>query len=64
MNVEKITDRIRAEFDEMPGLVLTMRQASRFFGLDREMTQSVVDRLVEAAYLRKTRDGSLVKTTR
>lgn len=64
MNVEKVTERIRAEFDEMPGLVLTLPQASRFFGLDHEMTQSVIDRLVRAAYLKKTSDGSLVRSTR
>ncbi len=64
MNVERVTERIRAEFDEMPGLVLTLPQASRFFGLDHEMTQSVIDRLVGAAYLKKTSDGSLVRSTR
>ncbi len=64
MNVERVTERIRAEFDEMPGMVLTVRQASRFFGLDEAMTQSVIDRLVTAAYLRRTRDGSLVRAAR
>ena len=34
------------------------------FGLDHEMTQSVIDRLVGAAYLKKTSDGSLVRSTR
>ncbi|MGE3959162.1 MAG: hypothetical protein AB7H96_20780 [Vicinamibacterales bacterium] len=64
MNVENVTERIRAEFEEMPGLALTMPQASRFFGLDREMTQSVIERLVGSAYLKKTSDGSLVRATR
>jgi hypothetical protein len=64
MNVEKIAERIRAEFDEMPGLVLTMPQASRFFGLDHDVTRSVIDRLVGSAYLRKTTDGSVVRSTR
>jgi hypothetical protein len=63
MNVESVTERVRAEFDEMPGLVLTVRQASRFFGLDQETAQSVIDRLVGSAYLRKTGDGSLVRST-
>ena len=31
MNVEKLAERIRAEFDEMPGLVLTLQQV---MGLD------------------------------
>lgn len=64
MNVDKVAERIRAEFDEMPELMLTPAQASRFFGLDQEMTQSVMDRLVGADYLRRTRDGSLVRATR
>ena len=64
MNVETITARVRAEFDEMPGLVLTVPQASRFFGLDHEMTQSVIERLVGSAYLRKTTEGALMRTTR
>ena len=64
MNVERVTERVRAEFDEMPGLILTMPQASKFFGLDHEMTQSVIGRLVGSAYLKKTSDGSLVRSTR
>jgi len=64
MNVEKLTARVRAEFDEMPGLALTVPQASRFFGLDHEMTESVIERLVSADYLRKTRAGTLVRSTR
>jgi hypothetical protein len=64
MNVETITARVRAEFDEMPGLVLTIPQASKFFGLDHEMTQSVIERLVGSAYLRRTSEGVLMKTAR
>jgi hypothetical protein len=48
MSVEQVTARIRAEFDEVPGLVLTVPQASKFFGLDHEMTQSVIERLVDS----------------
>jgi hypothetical protein len=64
MNEEKVVERIRAEFDEMPGMILTMPQASRFFGLDRDMTRSVLDRLVSVAYLRWTRDGAVTRATR
>ncbi len=64
MDVDQVAERIRAEFDEMPELVLTPAQASRFFGLDRETTQSVMDRLVGDDYLRRTPDGALVKATR
>ena len=64
MNFDRVTERIRAEFNEMPELMLTPAQASRFFGLDQEITQSVMDRLLGAAFLRRTREGSLVKATR
>jgi hypothetical protein len=61
MNVEKLAERIRAEFDEVPGLVLTLKQASRFFDLDHEMTCSVMERLVGTAYLRWTTGGALAR---
>jgi len=59
MNVEKLVERIRAEFDEMPGMVLTMRQASKFFGVDQELMRSVADRLVASEHLRLTRTGEI-----
>jgi hypothetical protein len=61
MSVEKLAERIRAEFDEMPELVLTLQQASRFFGLDYEMTRSVMERLVGTAHLRWTSGGALAR---
>jgi len=61
MNVEKLAERIRAEFEEMPGLVLTLQQASRFFGLEHEVTRSVMERLVGNAYLRWTSGGALAR---
>jgi len=65
MNVERLADRVRAEFEEMPELVLTVPQAARFFGLDDERTaRSVFERLVGASYLRWTTSGALARTTR
>src|SRR6185436_13601196 len=37
MNVEVMAERVRAEFEEMPGMMLTMPQASRLFGLEHEV---------------------------
>ena len=62
MNVENVVERIRAEFEEMPGLILTMPQASRFFGIDQDLTRSVMDQLVSSAYLRWTRGGAVART--
>jgi hypothetical protein len=61
MNVEVFADRVRAEFEEMPGMTLTMPQASRLFGLDTDMCRAIVDRLVRASYLRWTRAGAVTR---
>jgi len=39
--------RIRAEFAEMPGLKLTLPQASRLFNVDAARCERALDRLVE-----------------
>jgi hypothetical protein len=52
MNVDAAADRVRAEFVEMPGLALTVRQASRLFGLEQDVCRQVVDRLIGANFLR------------
>jgi hypothetical protein len=46
----------------MPGMTLTVAQASKLFGLDHEVCRSVVERLVGAAYLRWTRSGRLTRS--
>jgi hypothetical protein len=40
-----------AEYDEMPGLCLMLRQAERLFGLDRERCVDVLDALVAVGFL-------------
>lgn len=59
MNVDAETARVRAEFDEMPGMTLTMPQASRLFGLDHEVCRTILDRLVRTSYLRWTPSGAV-----
>jgi DNA-binding IclR family transcriptional regulator len=48
--------RIRAEFREMPGLRLTLAQASRFFHLERSECERLLSDLVRCGELRS--DGS------
>jgi hypothetical protein len=43
--------RIRAEFDEMPGLKLTLPQASRLFQLEAVRCEQVLGSLVDAGQL-------------
>ena len=62
MTLDNVEARVRAEFDEMPGLRLTITQASRLFGLDRDLCRTVVDRLVRVEYLRHTDGGAVTRT--
>lgn len=59
MNVDSLTKRVLAEFEEMPGLTLTRHQASKLFGLEPELCRVVLDSLVDLAYLRQTTSGSV-----
>jgi hypothetical protein len=61
MNVDAVAERVRSEFEEMPGMRLTMPQASKLFGLERDDCQRIVDRLVKNSYLRWTRDGAVTR---
>lgn len=57
-----LLDRVRSEFREMPGLCLTRRQARRLWALDGGVCDRVIDALVEEGFLRRTRDGSVVRS--
>ncbi len=60
MNVENIAERVRAEFEEMPGMTLTMPQASRLFGLKDDVCRTIVEQLVKSEYLKWTQSGAAV----
>jgi hypothetical protein len=62
MELEHLLHRIRGEFREMPGLRLTMAQAMRLWGLDRESCERAVDALVGRSFLRQTATGVIVRT--
>jgi hypothetical protein len=61
MDSELIVRRVREEFREMPGLRLTIAQASRLWGLEREMCRTVIDSLVASAFLRWTAGGAVTR---
>ena len=61
MNVKRAEDRVRAEFEEMPGLTLTVRQASRLFGLEHDVCHVIVERLIESEFLRRTQNGAITR---
>jgi hypothetical protein len=56
-----LASRVRAEFVEMPGLRLTLPQASRLWGLELPACRDVIDVLVRAAFLRWTSAGAVAR---
>lgn len=56
-----LVDRVRGEFNEMPGLNLTMEQAAKLWGMDLTACRQVIDALVESSFLRWTSSGRIVR---
>jgi hypothetical protein len=54
--IEDLIMRIEGEFLETPGLMLTVADAQRRFGLDEITCEAVLDALVDSTVLFKTRD--------
>lgn len=49
--------RVRGEFNEMPGLSPTLRQAARLFGLRADECRQVLELLLREEFLRCGPDG-------
>jgi hypothetical protein len=62
MDTEALVTRIKSEFNESPGMCLTLRQGARLWGIAPEECVKVVDRLVEEQFLRWTRNGEVVRS--
>lgn len=58
--IENLMRRIRGEYLEMPGLCLTPAQAQRLWGLTPHQCETLMRGLLDARFLRRTRDGSYV----
>jgi len=58
---QQALERIRAEFQEMPGMKLTLEQVERLSGVDRSVCQQVLDALVSAKFLALRSDGSYAR---
>jgi hypothetical protein len=52
-----LVNRIKAEYLELPGLQLTPWQAQRLWGIDQVQCDAILEALVDAAFLRRTRSG-------
>jgi hypothetical protein len=55
---DAIVRRIVAEFQDMPGLVLSVKQASRFLGVDPGACARILEELTRAGMLRRGADDS------
>ena len=54
--IEDLVMRIEGEFLETPGLMLTVAEAQRRFGIDEITCEAVLDALVDSEVLFRTRD--------
>jgi hypothetical protein len=54
---EALLSRIRAEFEEMAGLSVTLPQATKLFGISAEVTSRIFLGLVKDGVLHQTPDG-------
>ena len=61
MELQPLVERVRGEFNEMPGLRLTPEQAARLWGLDARACSEVLRALVSASFLRWS-GGSVVRS--
>ena len=61
MELETLVRRVRGEFLEMPGLQLTVAQAQRLWGIERDLCERVVGALIGDAFLRRTPTGAIAR---
>jgi hypothetical protein len=59
--VRELTRRIEAEYGEMPGLSVTLRQAQRLWAADHHTCQTALDRLIARGVVRRTIRGRFVR---
>ena len=60
-SIEALLIRIKAEYIEIPDLQLTAWQAQRLWGLEPVQCEAILNALVDAAFLRRTRHGSYIR---
>ena len=62
--ISRLMIRIRGEYHEMPGLSLTLAQASRLWQLEPSICRVLIDRLIERGVLYQTPDARFVAMPR
>jgi DNA-binding MarR family transcriptional regulator len=61
--VVPLLDRARGEFVEMPGLRLTPGEAARLWAVDGTTSERILNRLVEAGFLGRSKDGAYLRAS-
>ena len=62
--VHLLTDRIRAEFTDLPGLKITSAQACRLWHSDERACTAALAALIEEGFLRQTASGAFIALPR
>jgi hypothetical protein len=52
---------VRGEYLEVPGLLLTRSQVERLWGLDAAFCGQILEALIEARFLSRTREGGFLR---
>jgi hypothetical protein len=61
--IQEVMNRLRAEYLEMPGLLLTPSQVERLCGIERTICRLVLDELVNEKFLCTKSDGRYARLT-
>lgn len=64
MSFTAVADRVRSEFLEMPGMQLTLSQATRLWNLGADDCRHVLDFLVDTGFLMWTPQRTVIRTGR
>jgi hypothetical protein len=59
-----LTDRLVDQFLELPSLRLTNSQAARLLGVDCGVSEQVLQDMLDAAFLRRLADGTVMRADR
>jgi hypothetical protein len=59
---DTLLTRVRAEYNELPGLRLTLWQAQRLYGITSNEALRTLDSLVKTGFLRLARDGAYMRS--
>jgi len=60
---EEVIRRIRAEYVEMPGMILVADQVERLCGVEPALCRMALDTLVQTRFLRQRADGAYVRVS-